>query len=426
MKLIVTPSNINLQRISHPFCSVATCISDKEFFHSDLLQVQCISDTLCSSTAEAISDSLISSMADSGSGNYTSDIYNGDNITCRELQLEKGIPLPLSHMITNALRYSQIVYFLATLPLSVFMNTLVIVLVAKFKTLKTVTFYLALQVIVVDLLNAIILFPSATVNAIARRNIFADLCSFLGFAIFFLRSLRTIIMTVLVIDRFCSVFMPYSYPKYRVKTTVTLSLVAWITTLVLSLIPTTLLLDCYGFQQFTWACTPTAGCKYQKACLLFDSITVILLQLSNFVALLLYFILYCKARRIRNRINIAPQPQDSTESDRRTERQKQERRANITFFLLFLALLGVSFPHFLFFEFSRLGHTTVNVDTIDLSKTNIQIVVVICRTLYTLLVVVDPLVILRDRDARELIKTTIAKVKRKIQQTNRTVNHTSH
>ena len=364
-----------------------------------------------------------------GSGSNISDIYSDDNsssISCQELQLVKGIPLPLSSTITNVLRYSQIVYFLATLPLSVFLNSLVIVLVAKFKKLKTVTFYLALQVIIVDLLNAIIFFPSATVNAITRRDIFADLCSLLGFAIFFLRSLRTIIMTVLVIDRFCSVFMPYSYPKYRVKTTITLSLVAWITSLVLSLIPTTPLLDCYGFQQFTWACTPTAGCKHQKACLLFDSITVIILQLSNFVALLLYFILYCKARKIRNRINVVPQPQDSTESDARVERQKQERRANITFFLLFLALLGVAFPHFLFFEFSRLAHTSVNVDTIELGETNIQIVVVICRTLYTLLVVVDPLVILRDRDARDLIKTTIAKLKRNIQHTSVTVNHSIH
>ena len=367
-----------------------------------------------------------------GSGQYMYDFYsdaNSSNISCKELQLERGIPLPLSPTITDALRYSQIVYFLITLPLGVFMNTLVIVLVAKFKKLRNATFYLALQVIIVDLINAVIFFPTATVNAMARRDIFADLCSFLGFMIFFLRSLRTIIMTVLVIDRFCSVFMPYSYPKYQVKTTITLSLVAWITALVLSLIPTTPLLDCYGFQQFTWACTPTAGCKYKTACLLFDSITVILLQLSNAVALLLYLILYCKARKFRNRVNIAPQIEDSSNSNPRAERQKQERRANVTFFLLFLALLGVSFPHFLFFEFSRLAHTIVNVDTLELGNTNIQIVVVICRTLYTLLIVVDPLVILRDRDTRDLMKAAIAKIKRKILRNNRAIrisNRHSH
>ena len=256
-------------------------------------------------------------------------IYNDDNssnISCKEIQLKLGIPLPLSPQITNALRYSQIVYYLVTLILGAFMNTFVIVLVARFKKLRTATFYLALQVIVVDLLYAVIFFPTATANAIARRDIFAALCSFLGFIIFFFRSLRTIIMNVLVIDRFFSVFMPYSFPKHRVKTMLTLSLVAWITALLLSLVPTTPLLDCYGFQQFTWACTPTAGCKYKKACLLYDSITVILLQLSNAVALLLYLILYCKARKLRNRVDTVPQIQDgNTDSNLRAERQKQER-----------------------------------------------------------------------------------------------------
>ena len=370
-------------------------------------------------------DGSSATWSQTGSGNYY-NMYSDDNssnVSCKQIQLEQGIPLPLSSMITDVLRYSQIIYFLTILPLGVFMNTLVIVLVARFKRLKTVTFYLALQIIIVDLLNAIIFFPSATANAIAKRDIFIDLCSFLGFAVFFFRSLRTIIMTVLVIDRFFSVFMPYWYPKCRVKLSLTLSLVAWVTALVLSLIPTTPLLDCYGFQQFTWACTPTTGCKYQRACLLFDSVTVILLQLSNMVALLLYFILYCKARKLRNRVDISPQLQDGTDSNLRVEQQKQERRANMTFLLLFLALLGVSFPMFLFFEFSRLAHTIINMDTMDLNSI-FQIVVVISRTLYTLLVVVDPLVILRDRDAREVMMATITSIKRKIQRRNR-VRHTT-
>ena len=93
----------------------------------------------------------------------------------------------------------------------------------------------------------------------------------------------------------------------------------------------------------------------------------------------------------------------------------------MTFFLLFLALLGVAFPHFLFFEYSRLAHTSINVDTLELNN-NIQIVVVIFRTLYTLLIVVDPLVILRDRDARELMKAVIAKIKRTTQRNSRATN----
>ena len=352
-------------------------------------------------------------LAGSGSKEDVSIADNGTSLalTCQQIKNEVGIPLPLSAAVVDGLRYSQIFYYIVGLLFGVLMNSLVIVVVVRFKRLKTATFYLALQVIIVDLINALIIFPSSAANAIAKRNIFTKLCSVLGFAVFFLRAIRTIIMSVLVVDRFCSVFMPYWYPRCRVKVIVTLSVVAWIAALIMSTIPANGLLDCYGFQQYTWACMLTAGCTHQRACLFFDSITVLLTHSSNVVALLLYLSLYCKAKKLRNRVDNVSQFQH--DMDARAERQKQERRANVTFFLLFLALLGVSFPSFFFYETSQLLHTSISVDTMSLSP-NFQVVIVISRTLYTLLVIVDPMVIIRDRDAREVMLASVAKFKRKI------------
>ena len=350
-----------------------------------------------------------------GSGdNSTVDVNISTSLTCQQIHNKEGLPLQFSATFADIIRYSQIVYFLTILPLGVFMNTLVIALVARFKRLKTATFYLALQLIIVDLLNAAILFPSSTANAIAKTNILSDLCSITGAAIFFLCSVRTFIMSVLVTDRFCSVFMPFWYPRNRVKLTVTLSLLAWITALILSIVPSAKLLDCYGFQQYTWTCTMSAGCTHKRACTFYNTFTIIFMQATNLVALTLYFMMYCKARKLRNRIeDISQVQQQSLEA--RSERQRQERRANMTFFLLFLALIGVSLPDSIFNQASNLHHISATMRNVSLNFV-IQFLTVLAQTLHCVLVIIDPVVILRDKDAKEVMLKCISKVRRSLRQ----------
>ena len=348
---------------------------------------------------------LSSDLAESGYGSYTEN--SSSRLSCLEIQHEVGIPLPVSVEVADVLRSFQIIYFLIILLLGVLMNTLVIVLVAKFKKLKTVTFYLALQVIVVDLLNAAILLPTSTANAIAKYNVFSHYCSILGVVVFFLRSVRTFIMTVLVIDRFCSVFMPFWYPKIRVKKLVTLSLFAWITALVLSVIPCSRFLDCYSFQQYTWTCTMSVGCTFQKACTIYNISTIIFMRVLNILAILLYLMLYFKARKLQNRIK------DSSlqNLEARLERQRQEDRANLTFFLLFVALIGVSFPATFFNQAMNLQQVSTTI--LNVSKGVVfQFLTVVAQTLHSLLVIIDPVVILRDKDAKEVMMKCISKIKK--------------
>ena len=338
---------------------------------------------------------------------YTSEGNSSSPLSCLEIQHEVGIPLHLSATVADILRYSQIVYFLITLPLGVFMNTLVIILVAKFKKLKTATFYLALQVILVDLLNAAILLTSSTANAITKRNLFSHYCSILGVVVFFLRSVRTFIMTVLVIDRFCSVFMPFWYPRNRVKKTVTLSLLAWITALVLSVIPSSKLLDCYSFQQYTWTCTMSIGCTHQRACTVYNTSAVVFMQAINITGLMLYLTLYIKAKKLQNRI-VDSSLQDS---EAQLERGRQERRANTTFFLLFVALIGVSFPALFFNQAMNLQQISTTILKISMDII-FQFLTVIAQTLHSVLVIIDPVVILRDKDAKEVLLKCIRKLQK--------------
>lgn len=336
---------------------------------------------------------------------------NTSSLSCQQVQHETGNPLQISTTAKEIFRYFQLAYFLAILPLGVLMNTLVIVLVCKFKQLRTVTFYLSLQVIVVDLLNVIILLPSSTANAIHKRNIFLHFCSILGVTVFFFRAVRTLIMTVLITDRFCSVFMPYWYPRNRVKLSITLSLAAWITSLVLSMIPSFQILDCYSFQHYIWTCTMSAGCRHQRACTVFNTATIVCMRVTNITGIVLYFMMYCKARKIRNKVEDV----SSLESAQaRIERQRSERHANVTFLLLFVALIGVSFPASLFNQARNLRNVSAAIEEISLEST-VQFLSALTQTLHSLLVVIDPVVILRHQDAKEVMLRWSKKLKNYVQ-----------
>ena len=125
-------------------------------------------------------------------------------LTCQQRQLEFGlIPLRLSPDTANVLRYMQVTYYIICFPFGVFLNLLIISLILRFKKLQTLTFVLALQIILCDLTHAVIVFPTSAANAIADRFVFTGLCPVIGFVLFYVRIARTYFMFVLALDRFC-------------------------------------------------------------------------------------------------------------------------------------------------------------------------------------------------------------------------------
>jgi hypothetical protein len=151
----------------------------------------------------------------------------------------------------------------------------------------------------------------------------------------------------------------------------------------------------------------SAGCTQQKACTIYNISTVISMRVMNISAVVLYLMLYCKARKLRNRI------QDSSlqNSAAKVERERQERRANMTFFLLFVALAGVSFPATLFNQAMNLQQISATIRNVSMNI-YFQLVTVVAQTLHSALVIIDPVVILRDKDAKEVMMKCIRKFKK--------------
>ena len=352
------------------------------------------------------------SISESGIINHTSLADNETllGITCEQRQVEFGSPLPLSINTANVLRYMQVTYYIICFPFGVFLNLFVLLLILRFKRLQNITFILAFQVSASDLVNAILVFPTSAANAIADRYVFTGLCTTIGIVVFHLRIARIYLMFVLALDRFLTVFMPFWYQRCRMKVVVLLSLGAWMLSFIVALIPVKGLLECYSFTRYTWACVPLNGCLNKRACSVYNSTSIALSNGCNVVSLLLYFMMFCKARQLRNKTRTLQQSSAKCEAgmkDAATQALSRERRANVTFFLLFLALTGVSILPFLFFVVGRPVITTLDV----VPPPAYIIMSIIGRAMYPLLTVVDPIVIMRNQDFRAVIGKLFRKQK---------------
>ena len=359
---------------------------------------------------------IMSVSAMDGSGLWTDFGYPGsvleDNTTsatdliCRQ---EQGSPLPLSITTANILRCIQVVYYLMCFLVAVLLNTFVIMIVIRFKQLHNLTFYFSLQIIIVDLTNTVIIFPHAAANAIADKFIFNGLCNTLGFFISFFRFARNTLMFVLVVDRFCAIFLPFWYNKHRSKAITLLSVAAWTLTMIFILI--TASLGCYQFQRFTWSCSLGIGCKNTTICTAYTTLFIAVVNVMAFISFLFYLALLYKAKKHRNRI-VPSQLGDNDNAEAREierRRAKSERRANTTFFILFTAIMGVTFPTYLTAIF---GDATLYILEAT-PPTAYTIILVLLRATPNLITILDPIVIMRNQDVREVIQTIMAKLRKR-------------
>ena len=147
--------------------------------------------------------------------------------------------------------------------------------------------------------------------------------------------------------------MPFWYARHRVKVILPLNIGAWLALILHVVIPLRSHLDCYGFSRTVWTCIISDGCEYADVCQAFRLISLTLFTLGVLVAFLLYTVMMCKARKLRNKVHVhvAVQQSITSSEDREivTRNRKLERRANTTFLLLFTASVGVLVPPYLYF-----------------------------------------------------------------------------
>ena len=354
------------------------------------------------------------SYSGSGSGMINGTISDNTSsaaggLTCQQRQ-ELGAPLPLPMTTAEALRYIQIIYYTINFPIALFLNAFVVYLIARYKTLHKITFYLALQITIVDLANAIVVYPTTLANLIAAEFVFTGLCSTLGVFFVFLRTARNLFMMVLVVDRFCLIFLPFWYSRHRVKVVIPLSITAGMIPFILAILPASGILDCYGFQRLTWSCVIGPGCTNVVGCTTHRTFVTTSTLIGVYVAFLLYLALLVKARKLQNKVAISTSNENP--EDRQIEKQKRqrERQANTTILILFIALVGVSFPGYLFFTFGNITLKSLNVQP---PPAGFIIAAIVSRSIFALITVTDPIVIMRNQDVKEVLQQIFAKLRKR-------------
>ena len=326
----------------------------------------------------------------SGSGSGASN-ETSDDLTCaaRSIQ-EPSAPLPYSRALVLVMKILFGFALYSTFIAGSFLNIFVFYLIIRYKKLHTLTFKISLQIVVLDLLQLYGIHIFRLVTVITDEWVFGTgMCIVSAFVLQCLTVARACIMCVFVIDRFLSIFTPYFYPRHSNKIAVTLSVIAWVFSVLsqLPLLPG--LFDC--FEYTSTLCAASSACG--QLCGLYNWLFFSLVFIpTTLIPVVLYALLYWKVRKIK-RDDIAVGGQSSGNS-----RKKRDWKTAITFFLLFLAsfvLTTVTFSFILIFAslLRTIGPSPV-----------VYVGLVISISVSTLIEVVDPIVIMRHSDVKEVLR----------------------
>ena len=321
------------------------------------------------------------------------DLFNitSNDTTCVARNIQGSVLLPFNESASIVVKIIQAFHSFLVLICGILLNSMVLFVVGKFKKLQTPSFSIGLQVVVLDLMLALIQIFVLT-SIIAGSWPFGEaLCAIVGFIVQLTGLTRTFLMLVLVIDRFLTVFSPFLYPRYDSKIIVCLSLLSWIASILLLIPPFPGLLDCYTFLSTSWICNLSSSCN--RKCVAFINIYFgLIIAPLTILPLILYIILYCKAKKIKNSsIAVSSNPSEG-------EAKRRRNQVTITFFLLFITLFVVIVP--------SVGISVIArsfIQSIGSTSTLVHSLLIVSNSMVTFLVITDPIVIMRNSDIREAL-----------------------
>ena len=278
---------------------------------------------------------------------------------------------------------------------------LVLLLVAKFKELRSRTVIASLSVVVVDLLFDLNYHFPAVISTIARRWLFSPAgCVAIGFMGYEFFTTRWLIMAVLCTDRFCTVRFPFSYKKYSKCVLVVLTITAWVLPFFLTIPGVIPKFGSFGFRSNIPTCA--VDCKNSRCRAYFRIVTTTSFVIGGIIPIVFYLWMYCRARKLRPTALVLGRLSVQVASGAvisqpvaQVEQNSREFRAVVTFALIFVTVLVTEIPAYIF-----LILRTVNIAV----WCRIPLVIhFIGIEIFFLATALDPMLILRDRDFRRCL-----------------------
>lgn len=332
-------------------------------------------------------DELWSGSGEKSFTEYGQDRYDhNDNLTCAARSVNAVPAFPYPSAIAIAVRAVIFIYYTIIFFLAIFLNSLIIILISKHKKLQTIPFFLALQIIIVDLCGAVFLFPLSVVSAGANKWLLGEqMCVVTGVLFYTTGFVRTELMLVLVIDRFLTIFAPFFYPKKQLKLVCGISALSILLPMLISTIPA--FLDCYSFTASVGQCQLSSNCSTMCTTLR-NLLAFVILVPSCVIPLFLYAALYFKAKKLRNQVVVIPNGD--------LDAPRREWRAITTFFLMFLTLFIVTVPPG---SITLIGNLVYSASSKPLWFSLVETVL---YNMILLIFILDPIVIMRNGDVKEV------------------------
>ena len=322
-------------------------------------------------------------MSGSGEGN--------DSMSCAARNTQGPVELPLPFLMPLITRCLLVIYYMMVTFFGTVFNSVVLFVVCKHKKLRTLSFAYAIQIVIGNIIGCVTTLPIALVSAIYNQFLFGEhMCLINGSLYYAFSSLRIGLFLGLVTDRLCSVFMTYSYPKYRVKVVCVTTAVIYLITVIVSVFPA--IFDCFTFSAVSWICridaTCSSHCRVIRLLLGFG-----ILLPSSVIPVVMYIALFYKGWKARKTMPVAAS--DLT-GEHKKMKQAGEWRATITFFLMFCSLFLVIGPP---------GVLNGIANGVNISRDSewFYILDTITRNMFYLTYIFDPFFILRNREVKEVV-----------------------
>ena len=277
-------------------------------------------------------------------------------------------------------------------------NGIALFLICRYKQLRYRSILVAVGLVLVDLLMPVVLHLPMLASIIAGMWPFGDIgCTILGYIFLCLLQVRWLETTVVVLDRLLVIVFPFFYMRWSKQILIALTVAAWLIPFAVSF-PTAL---GYGFGTFafrTTFATCTVFCGEDQGCYYFIAVEFSLFVcVGGLLPTGLYFILYCIGRRksgasIRTLGTYTSDTQAETRKGSRvlSFQTARDRRATVTFAIVFFTLLVTQLPELIF-------STTRRLDFYSRIPIYVHFIVL---NIYLISPALDPIVIMRNRDFR--------------------------
>lgn len=289
-------------------------------------------------------------------------------------------PIPL--FIPASVDYVQAAVTILIILLSVTINGTYVYLVVRSKELHQRAFYLALVMVLVNLVYTLLLLPVVVVVAVAHKWLLGQVvckASAILYGVYFLTNI--LVMAVLTLDRAFTVFMPFYYPRHGNKIAICMTVTLLCISITGPLI--SLGLGCIAFEAAFKICIPTGICN--PVCRIVVPTYVFVVTFPCIVlALLLYVGICCKARQLKQATDVG---------DDTTTKLAFSMRITKTVVVLVLVIVGVMLTGSVLYGWATIsGAYTLELYILQS---------IVGRTLINSVTIANPMIILRNRDVRD-------------------------